>query len=463
VIRKVKELFTRIIMKTNLLSNVVLFSAAFLLVGCNSNETTIDEKEPTIIEGEHDDEHDHDGEHDHDDEHDHEHDGELSSGRLAIAELDQPVIRIFDLEDNTLLETVNLTNPASAVYASPENRYAVAVQQEQGTVEFVDGGLWQELHDDHYDQHSDSPVLLSYSIQGVKPAQYAPRGEYAALFFDGDANTMENASLTLLSDESIAAEQVIAEHDFDTYMQGTAEVRGEFVLTTLRQSDADGTLPSQVAVFELHDDHFHQEQVLDVACPELEGSFQNEDHILFACDDGILAVEQDGSTFTASKIAYPTDIPESDRISLITGSEHSTTMLGLTPRGIFIIDPVANIISRFERSAEENAYLPRYAFDGHHEHLLLLDRNGALNAYSAEDDWELEQTIPVFEALADDVRPIIISSKAYEHVYIIHEKEVTEIDLHDGEVVGHFDLDFIPSNAAWLGVAAEGEHEHEHE
>ncbi len=442
-------------MKTNLLSNVALVSAAFLLVGCNSSETTIDEKEPTIIEGEHDDHHDGD--------HDDDHGGEPGKGRLAIAELDQPVIRIFDLEENTLLETVNLTNPASAVYASPEGRYAVAIQQEQGTVEFVDGGLWQELHDDHYDQHSETPVLLSYSIQGVKPAHYVPRGEYAALFFDGDADTMENASLNLLSDESIAAEKVIAEHDFDTYMHGTAEVRGDFVLTTLRQADAESSLPDQVAVFELHDDHFHQEQVLDVTCPELHGSFQNEDHIMFACEDGILAIEQDGSNFTASKIAYPAEVPESDRIFTITGSEHSTTMLGLTPRGIFIIDPIASSISRFERSAEENAYSPRYAFDAHHEHLLLLDRNGALNAYSAEDDWELEQTIPVFEALANDVRPLIISSKAHEHVYIIHEQEVTEIDLHDGEVVGHFDLDFTPGKAAWLGVsAAEEEHEHEH-
>jgi hypothetical protein len=304
-------------------------------------------------------------------------------------------------------------------------------------------------------------MLSSFSIQGVKPAHFVPRGEQAALFFDGSADSADNASLHLLSDESIAAEKIIAHYDFDTYMHGTAEIRGEFVLTTLRQADAEGTLPSQVAVFELHEDHFHQEQVFDVTCPELHGSFQNEHHIMFACEDGILNIEQEGSTFTASKIAYPTEVPESDRIYTIKGSEHSHTMLGLTPRGIFIIDPEANTISHFERNAEENAYFPRYAFDGHHEHLLLLDSNGALNAYSAEHDWALEQTIPVFETLADDVRPLIISSKAHELVYIIHEQEVTIVDLHEGEVTGHFDLAFVPGKAAWLGVgAAEEEHVH---
>ena len=431
-------------MKIISLKSILLACATTALVGCGDSETTITElpaTPPAVDDG-------------------HDHDEELGHGRLAIADAEHAVIHIFDLEDNSLVESVNITNPASAVYASPESRYAVAIQKEQGAVEFVDGGLWQELHGDHYDHHNDAPVLSSFTIQGVKPAHFVPREEQAALFFDGSAEVAENASLYLLSDESIAAEQVIAHHDFTTDMHGTAEIRDEFVLTTLREPDAEGTLPSQVAVFELHDDHFHQEQVIDVACPELYGSFQNEDHILFACEDGILSIEQQGSTFTASKIAYPVDVPESDRIYTIKGSEHSTTMLGLTPRGIFIIDPVASTISHFERSAEENAYFPRYAFDGHHEHLLLLDKNGALNAYSAEHDWELEKTIPVLEPLADDVRPLIIASKAHELVYIINGQEVTTVDLHEGEVVGHFDLDFMPGKAAWLGVGAEEEHEH---
>ncbi len=34
------------------------------------------------------------------------------------------------------------------------------------------------------------------------------------------------------------------------------------------------------------------------------------------------------------------------------------------------------------------------------------------------------------------------------------------VDLHDGEVINHFDLDFVPGKAAWLGVANEEEHQH---
>ncbi|PKG85078.1 hypothetical protein CXF85_05585 [Colwellia sp. 75C3] len=429
-------------MKTFNLKALVLACTATALVGCGDSETNITEIDPTVVPVVDD-----------------HHDEELGKGRLAIADAEQAVVHIFDLEDNSLVDSLTIENPATALHASPENRYAVAIQKETGKVQFIDGGLWQEAHGDHYDQHVDAPELTSFSMQGAKPAHFVSRGEQVALFFDGN-DVGENAELNILSDESIKAEKIIAHHDFDTYMHGTAEIRGEYVLSTLRVSDAEGTLPNEVAVFEIHGDHLHQEQVFDTKCPDLHGSFQNENYIAFACDDGILTVQQEGSTFTDSKIAYPADVPESKRIWTIKGSEHSATLLGLTPRGIFVIDPVNQGISLLERPADENSYFPRYTFDAHHEHLLLLDKNGALNAYSAEHNWELEKTIPVLEALADDVRPLIIASKAHELVYIINGKEVTTVDLHEGEVVGHFDLDFAPGKAAWLGIASEEEHVH---
>jgi hypothetical protein len=433
-------------MKIISLKSLLLACAATAIVGCGDSETNITEIPPTpapIDDG-------------------HGHDEELGKGRLAIADKDNALVHVFNLEDNSLVESISITNPATKLHASPENRYAIAVQKDvnaYGNIEFIDGGVWQELHGDHFDQHEDAPILTHFTMEGLKPAHYVPRGDKAVLFFDGDA-TGVNASLSVLSDESITGEGVIASHDFTTFMHGTGEIRGNYVLTVHRPIELADDLPDQVVLFETHGDHFHEEQVFDTKCVDLHGSHQNEDYIAFACDDGILTVKQEGSTFTESKIAYPTDVPESKRIWTIKSSEHSANFLGLTPRGIFIIDPVSQNISRFERPAEENTYFPRYAFDGHHEHLLLLDKNGALNAYSAEHNWELEKTIPVLEALADDVRPLIISSKAHELIYIINGQEVTTVDLHEGEVVGHFDLDFTPSNAAWLGVAAEEEHEH---
>ena len=153
----------------------------------------------------------------------------------------------------------------------------------------------------------------------------------------------------LLSDESIAAEKVIASYKFDTNLHGTAEIRGNSVLTALRtpEDGDDDTYPSQIILLETHDDHFHKEQTFDTTCPDLHGSHQTENHIAFACADGILTIAQNGSTFTDSKIAYPAEVPESKRIWTLKASEHNPNFLGLTPRGIFIIDPVNQNISRF--------------------------------------------------------------------------------------------------------------------
>ncbi len=433
-------------MKIISLKSLLLACATTALVGCGDSETTITElpSTPPAV----------------DDGHDHGHDEELGHGRLAIADSEHAIIHIFDLEDNSLISSLDLTHPASAVYASPENRFAVTIQKEQGAVEFVDGGLWQELHGDHYDQHNDEPELTSFSIQGVKPAHFVPRGEQAALFFDGDAESSDNATLNIISDESIAAEKIIAHHDFDTNMHGTAEIRGEFVLTTLRESDAEGSLPSQVALFELHDDHFHQEQVFEETCPELHGSFQNETHIAFACGDGVLAIEQEGDVFTAHKIANPTDMPEGVRIGSLKGSEESDVMIGKSRAGYHLVNLTTESISTFDWAPEADLTAVTYGFDGHNEHMLILDNTGHLNLYPAEDSWAFEKRISIFDSLAEDAKPAIIASKAHELVYIINGQEVTIVDLHEGEVSGHFDLDFMPGKAAWLGVAAEEEHAH---
>ncbi len=433
-------------LKTFNLKTLVIAIAATGLVGCGDSETTITELPPTPVAVE--------------DDHDHHDDAELGKGRLAIASADQAVVHIFDLEDNSLVQSVDITNPASALYASPENRYAVAVQPTFDTVEFIDGGVWQELHGDHYDQHADAPELTSFTLNDVKPTHYVPRGDKAAIFFDGDKDSGVNAALGLLSDESVGAEKLIAEHHFDTYMHGTAEIRGDYVLTTLRDSASESSLPEQVALLEVHGDHFHQEQVFDTTCPGLHGSFQTETYIAFGCSDGVLSIEQQGDVFTAHKIANPADMPEGVYIGALKGSAENNVMIGGSRAGLFFVDLANQEISSFNWQANETVTLIAYGFDGHHEHGLILDSEGQLNVFSAEDNWALDKRIPVFDSLAADAKPLLIASKAHEVIYIIHDQEVTTIDLHEGEVVEHFDLNFVPGKAAWLGVAAEEEHEH---
>jgi len=430
-------------MKIFSLKSLVIACGVLALIGCGDSKTTIVEIAPTPVDN-----------------------GEvtpleaLGKGRLAIAEEGEAVIHIFDLEDNSLVESLNITNPAEYLYASPKNRYAVAVQRSHDTVEFIDGGVWKELHGDHYDLHTDTPTLTSFTLHDVKPTHFVPRGEQAAVFFDGNKDTGVNAGLSLLSDESIGEERIIAEHHFDTYMHGTAEIRGEHVLTTIRDSESESSLPEQVVVLEVHGDHFHQEQAFATSCPALHGSFQTEDYIAFACGDGVLAIEQQGNTFTEHKISNPVDMPAGTRIGTLLGSEESHIMIGRAGSDFFLIDLIARNISSFNWQQEEGLTRVSYGFDGHNEHMLILDNQGYLNLYSAESDWQFESRINVFDNLTEEASPVIVPSKADELIYIINGQEVTTVDLHEGVVVGHLELDFVPGKAAWLGIAIEEAHDH---
>ena len=430
-------------MKKFRLNTIIVACSALFLAGCGDSETNITEITPTPT-----------------DEHDHDHGGEVGKGRLAIADAERAIVHIFDLEDNSLVESVSLTHPAEYLYASPEGRYAVAVQRSVDSVEFIDGGVWQELHGDHYDQHNDAPELISFTLSDVKPTHYVPRDDRAAVFFDGNKETGANASLSILSDESISLSKIIAGYDFETYMHGTAEIRGDYVLTTLRDNNAESSLPDEVVLLEVHSDHFHQEQVFETLCPALHGSFQTETHIAFACGDGVLSIEQQGSVFTPQKIDNPTDMPDGIRIGSLKGSAESSIMIGSSRAGFFLVDLSGQTIKSFNWQQEESLTALTYGFDGHNEHMLILDNKGYLNLFSAETDWKFESRIEVFEPTTDDAKPIIIASKAHEFVYIINGKKITTIDLHDGEVVGNFDLGFNPGKAAWLGVSGEEEHEH---
>ena len=101
-------------MKKFNLKTIIIAYAATALVGCGDSETNITEIAPTpapIDDG-------------------HDHGGELGKGRLAIADADQAMVHFFDLEDNSLVESIILTNPATALHASPKNRYAIAVQKD---------------------------------------------------------------------------------------------------------------------------------------------------------------------------------------------------------------------------------------------------------------------------------------------------------------------------------------------
>src|SRR5690606_11551817 len=193
--------------------------------------------------------------------------------------------------------------PVSALYQSPDRRYAVVMQRDHDGVGFIDGGIWQEDHADHLHAYEEAPALLSFGLNDRRPTHYEIHGNQAAIFFDGSGDPFVASAISVLTDASIGSSSEYAALPLGINMPGTAEPSGNFLLTTYREADSADTLPAAVEVYQRQETGYQFVERFEEPCPDLHGSFSNASHSVFGCSDGVLAVTRSGDDFTAVKIA----------------------------------------------------------------------------------------------------------------------------------------------------------------
>lgn len=384
-----------------------------------------------------------------------------SRGRLAITEAEVAAVRILDLDDNRIVGEIKTANPPSQLYASPSRRYAVAVQRMQDRVEFIDGGLWQEDHGDHLHDYEAAPKAMDYVLEGARPTHYEVHDGIAALFMDGSTDDARPAAVVTFSDADIARGGVSASTTLERPMHGTAEPRGDWMLTTWRDPQATSTLPVQVELHRRSGDGFAFVQRFDEPCPSLHGSFSNDGHTVFGCADGVLVITQQGDAFTASKIANPAGLPPGTRVGTVIGHHALSKLVGFAGRDlVFEIDPQALTMTPIDWASGRQRMA--HAMDADGAHLLLVDDLGVLHLLEASAAWRVKASVPVTGAIgADDPRPMIEPSQKDDAVFVTDPQgnRVVEVRTTDGGIAGQIPLSFRPAAITWLGVA--GAHEHD--
>ncbi|MFP1677944.1 hypothetical protein ACLD02_04555 [Alloalcanivorax sp. C16-2] len=401
------------------------------------------------------------------DDHDHEHTD--SAGRLVFTHADGAHSRVYvhDLESGETIADFALVHPATAVYASPESRYAVILQRDDDQVEFLDNGIHQ--HDDHV--HEDAPSMLAFTLNGVAPTHYRVNGEHGALFFDGDDGAAQMSSFQLFSDESLEAGGVLASQTLDTAHHGVAEPLEGLVLASHTATSGDAA--DGVTVFELHGDHFHDEGELGTACPGLHGAATSGLYTVFGCQDGALLVELHDDHFHAHKIAV------AERLTSVLGHPDVAELAAFSYPGdnLYVIDPEAETATEtdwrdgaVDGGGAAVTALAR-AFDAHGEHLLILDSEGSLHVLETAD-WSHRGTVPLLDDVpAAGPAPALAVSAAAEQAFVTDPAapalHVLDLENLSVETVA---LDFAPTGLAWTGIAGEhdhgeetGEDEHDHE
>lgn len=467
--------------KQNTLSLLTIAVMAGLLTGCGDAETTIIELPPIVSEPD-------------DHGHDHGSDGGTgaggndividSLGRVAVLSEQAMSLSVVDLDDGTTLDSFPVTNAGSYLHASPSYRYAVVASRDAGTIEFIDGGMWQEDHTDHLHDYEQAPQASDYSLTGTKPTHMSSFDGQMTVFYDGDSDAGTPASVHVLTDADITGESdSLPTIEYAMNMHGVAKSSGEVVLATIRRDDSQSTssnftLPDQVGVYHWHDGEYELEQTLEQACPDLHGAAQNHDFFAFGCGDGVLVAHQHDDEFESVKIA---NIAELDglRVGTLYGHMESELFFGIassraTGERVFVsINPEANTMEAVEW--ESDATPVGYTFNYEGDKFVILDSEGhiskfELHEHDGELEFEFEGELHIAEGdvstMPDGHQFTMAASKRDDHLYVADPiaQHILQIDLDEMSVEGDMELNVVPAKVIWLGIgAAHEEHDHSHD
>lgn len=432
-----------------------------LLSACGDTTVEINELAPIVIENP-----------------DHDHDEINGAGRLVVSAIDNNFVQVLELPEKTELATFMVNATPSAIFSSGDYRYAAIVQRNQDLVNFIDGGLWQENHVDHLHDYQEAPRFMPFQLTGVRPTHFQQAPGQLAVFFDGNSATGAAASVAVLTDADIGEDRSdYPQLTLTTHQHGAAQARGEFLISTLRDANSSTTLPTQVALYKKHSDHFDEVQVFAETCPNLHGSAQNHDFVAFGCADGVLLIAQDGETFTASKLANTADFTGTQRVGTLVGAPEAEHFVGLAGADVFAIHAKDNEMEKLDWQPGAATAVWGSDFAYQDKRFVLLDNTGQLTIFEYHGHEHANTNTAAFSFLAKvqvteaDLTALPAGSRfqlavsaADDKVYVTDPiaKQLITIDVHEAEITARKQLNFTPHKLAWVGIAEPTEEHHDH-
>lgn len=401
------------------------------------------------------------------DDHDHTDTVIDTAGRLVIAESAATSVRVFDLDSKAVAATIAMDSAPSALYTSPNGRYAVAYQGTAGKVQFIDGGIWQEDHTDHLHDYKQAAAKLDWTLAGTAPSHFDKQeGVQATVYFDGSstATPPQNAKISLLTDDSIGGKKAAATLDLNYAVHGFGEPVGNKLLTVFRASDATSTLPTHVDLYQRSSTGYTFDRRLGSRCEGMHGSFSSGSHTVVGCMDGVMVVTHTGTTtVTDKKVAIPL------RVTTVVGHPKLTgQFIGIGTEGSTAAPPVTTRFFAIDAAAGTQAALPLAGWDtGRVRRAHAMDRSGTRFAV-VDDQGSLRTVVRQSGAWAAGVAvngvvpvmptaapwPAIAVNNAKDEFYVTDPvaKQLVTVNSQTGAVISRADLGFTPSAITWTGI-----------
>lgn len=398
------------------------------------------------------------------------HEGDITLGRLLIADGEASEVHVVDLDEGEVLDTFEVDG-AARVKAATGSRYGYAVQRGSDLVSLIDSGVSFMSHVDHYHVDKGAPSLMEMTIEGSQPTHFVLQDGWGASFFDG------TGAVRYFQERSISAGAPTF-YDVETGRahHGVAVVAfGHLFATVPDPDDEEAALPVGVSIRPATSPDEVEDMHLD--CPGLHGEAANESRVAFGCSDGVLVAEWHDDHFDVEKLDYPGEWAAGTRTGTLAAHHDAAMMVGnwsadAGSLGLMILD--------FEAATDADAFLTvpldshvlGFTFDRHGEHLLVLTADGHLHRLHADDGAPEGEPLEVMEAFEVEpghgqVRPALTVGPDRAYIADPVAGHVLEVHLEDWEIERDFGVGGKPHSLAVFSMSPdfgeEHDHDHDHE
>lgn len=381
--------------------------------------------------------------------------GEVTRGRLVVADGTAAQVSVVDLDDGTAAGAFALEGPA-AVYTDAADPLGLGflVQRANNTTQLLSSGVAFEEHDGHFHIGKQAPALLAARIAGQTPTHFVKHDGWVTIFNDGDG-TADYLPASQLALGTVQPRR----HATGFPHHGVALVAHGRLLSSLPDpvEPAPGASRLPIGVSSRLATTPATAEAEVTGCPRLHGEGANATRVAFGCSDGVLVLTWTGSAFTSTKIPNPPDTGASTRVGTVLGAHDLDVFVGnFGADALSLIDPAAGTITPVPLPAATFGFK---LFDDAHVIVLTIDgalhkldpRTGAAQAAALS----AIPAYPVPPSGHDAVRPGLALGADRAYVSDPRRGVVVEVDLAQWRVERTFTVGGAPSSLGVVSASAD--------
>ena len=399
----------------------------------------------------------------HMDEGDEEHGG-MPIGRLLIGDGEQGNISLIDLELGAVgQDYFDVGSRAGRIYSTGSGRYAIAVSSDANAAHLFDGGVYMEPHGDHFDLVEGATRKMPVDLSGDRPVHMYVGDEWATVYYDGsgDFALINEHELEEAGDSYVPVKMNAGAHH-----GAVIPLEGDLFAVSLQHPDyaenpEEYRLPIGAEIWDLDGNVLHRAE----GCPDLHGDAGNGHVAVFGCTGGALMLEAHDGHFEHVFISAPAGSADDFRLTSVWGYHGLDHFFALgSSVGLYIVEPEEGEMEQLIPATEDLRPIQVHLGSGG-ENLFVVMSDGEIRMYDAHDG---ELRVSRNDILTTPVetgfwaRPHLATAPGAIFITDSVGGKVLQLDEHDLEEVGHWDVAGTPTKIAFVGIVGEGEGHDDH-